>query len=412
MSPAWEPWSPGQATCGSATARRSGGAAGCGSEGGAIDRSDGVSDTVGLLGVAEVDVKMAGDLALPRALLGGRRWRLACHGRDRCWPWPGMGGRCSSIVNRVVRSTRVPIVELCSPRIRSPSQWPGTARSSASAGRWVIMIWGLTNLLPRCWVRALGTRSARPVRRTSHEFAFERSSTLHVERLVDGFVRYSHGLIMGEIDPEPVRDLLGAPRACPASILSWPVTATDPAHLGSWHELAIGAGDNATKAILNIPAKLVVLSELRDLLDGWRVDPNATARSWPGTQGLRYGLRRCGAVHVRSSTVIGPAGGRSHAPHSYGRGEQRSLLAQQRTNNVPKPGQKKKGPSRHSRGTNANQPQATHQPPHRHPRSTTHQRSLPKTAPDAHGARPADDQATASQAATHDQPDEPSLLPS
>ncbi len=69
------------------------------------------------------------------------------------------------------------------------------------------------------------------------------------------------------------------------------------------------------------------------------------------------------------------------------------------------------GPSRHSRGTNANQPQATHQPPHRHPRSTTHQRSLPKTAPDAHAARPADDQATASPAATHDQPYEPSLLP-
>ncbi len=68
------------------------------------------------------------------------------------------------------------------------------------------------------------------------------------------------------------------------------------------------------------------------------------------------------------------------------------------------------GPSRHSRGTNANQPQATHQPPHQHPRSTTHQRSRPKTAPDAHAARPADDQATASQAATHDQPYDPSLL--
>ena len=28
------------------------------------------------------------------------------------------------------------------PMMRSPSQWPGTARSSASAGRWVIMISG------------------------------------------------------------------------------------------------------------------------------------------------------------------------------------------------------------------------------------------------------------------------------
>ena len=92
--------------------------------------------------------------------------------------------------------------------------------------------------------------------------------------------------------------------------------------------------------------------------------------------------------------------------------ENRDLLfAQQKTNSAPKQGQKKMGPSRHSRGTNANQPPPTHQPPHRHPRSTTHQRSLPKTAPDAHAARPADDQATASPAATHDQPYEPSLLP-
>jgi len=37
-------------------------------------------------------------------------------------PWPSMGGRCSSIVNRVVRSARVPIAELFSPRMRSPSQ--------------------------------------------------------------------------------------------------------------------------------------------------------------------------------------------------------------------------------------------------------------------------------------------------
>ena len=40
-------------------------------------------------------------------------------------PWPSMRGRCSSIVNRVVRSTSVPIAELSSPMIRSPSQWPG-----------------------------------------------------------------------------------------------------------------------------------------------------------------------------------------------------------------------------------------------------------------------------------------------
>ena len=75
-------------------------------------------------------------------------------------------------MNLVVRSTRVPIAELRSPMIRSPSQWPGTARSSASAGRWLIMISGLTNLLPRCLVRTRGTRQCSPGSPTRHEFAF------------------------------------------------------------------------------------------------------------------------------------------------------------------------------------------------------------------------------------------------
>ena len=65
------------------------------------------------------------------------------------------------MVNRVVRSTRVPIAELFSPTMRSPSQCPGTARSAASAGRSLIMISGLTKPFPRPLVRARGTRSAR-----------------------------------------------------------------------------------------------------------------------------------------------------------------------------------------------------------------------------------------------------------
>ena len=75
-------------------------------------------------------------------------------------------------MNRVVRSTSVPIAELWSPRIRSPSQCPGTARSSASAGRWLIMISGATNVLRRLRVRALGTRNARPVRKQATNSRF------------------------------------------------------------------------------------------------------------------------------------------------------------------------------------------------------------------------------------------------
>ena len=49
--------------------------------------------------------------------------------------------------------------------MRSPSQCPGTARSSASAGRWLTITSGATCDLPRPRLRARGTRSARPVRR-------------------------------------------------------------------------------------------------------------------------------------------------------------------------------------------------------------------------------------------------------
>src|SRR4051794_38884002 len=80
-------------------------------------------------------------------------------------PCPARRGRCSSIAKRVVRSTNVPIAELSRPRMRSPSQCPGTARSAASAGGWLAMISGETKPLPRLRTRALDTRNTRPVRK-------------------------------------------------------------------------------------------------------------------------------------------------------------------------------------------------------------------------------------------------------
>ena len=60
-----------------------------------------------------------------------------------------------------VRSTTVPIAERCRPMIRSPSQCPGTARSSASAGRWEISTSLVTWAPGLLCARARGTRSAR-----------------------------------------------------------------------------------------------------------------------------------------------------------------------------------------------------------------------------------------------------------
>src|SRR3954468_5752113 len=119
------------------------------------------------------------------------------------------------MVNRVVRSTSVPIAELPTPTLRSPSQWPGTARSSASAGRWLIRILGAMQALPRPRLRARGTRNARPVRRQAVSSRRSAPAALHVQRLVDGLVTDPHGLIVREVDPQPPGDLLRAPRPGP-----------------------------------------------------------------------------------------------------------------------------------------------------------------------------------------------------
>ena len=43
------------------------------------------------------------------------------------------------------------------------------------------------------------------------------------------------------------------------------MTATHPPHLGAWHQLAIGTGDHATKAILDVLAQGVVRGQLGNL---------------------------------------------------------------------------------------------------------------------------------------------------
>ena len=68
-------------------------------------------------------------------------------------------------MKRVVRSTSVPIADLlAAPAIRSPSQWPGTARSSTSAGRSLIMTMGSPKRGSRPSPADLGRREERPDR--------------------------------------------------------------------------------------------------------------------------------------------------------------------------------------------------------------------------------------------------------
>ena len=68
-------------------------------------------------------------------------------------------------MKRVFRSTRVPIAERSNPIRRSPSQWPGTARSATSAGLSLMRASGVTCAHAVRFNLARGARSARPVRR-------------------------------------------------------------------------------------------------------------------------------------------------------------------------------------------------------------------------------------------------------
>src|SRR6266581_907924 len=200
-------------------------------------------------------------------------------------PWSAMRGRCSSIVNRVVRSTRVPIAELPSPRMRSPSQWPGTARSSASGGRWLIMISGLTRrAVPRPWYseRAAGAQAGG-------QLAAQRPAALDIRRLVDRLVGDPHRPIIGEVDPQPVGDLLRAPGSGPTSVLAPAVTATDPAHLRARHLAAVEGADGAGEPVLHVLPQPVVRGELGGL----------------GAPGAPVGMPLCGRGPVVQTAATG-----------------------------------------------------------------------------------------------------------
>ena len=96
------------------------------------------------------------------------------------------------------------------PTIRSPSQCPGTARSSASAGR------SLMITMPGDLPAPLAVLAPRPAQRppgpqARRQLPAQRPAALHVERLVDRLVRHPHLRIVRELPPQPSRDLLRRP---------------------------------------------------------------------------------------------------------------------------------------------------------------------------------------------------------
>src|SRR3712207_8485551 len=84
------------------------------------------------------------------------------------------------------------MAELRNPKMRSPSQWPGTARSAASAGRWLIRISGAMQDLPRPRLRARGFASNHLLRENLHRCIdlYSKMWHHHTEFLMLGYGAY------------------------------------------------------------------------------------------------------------------------------------------------------------------------------------------------------------------------------
>src|SRR3990172_4979891 len=93
------------------------------------------------------------------------------------------------------------------------------------------------------------------------ELTLEGAPTLNVERLVDRLVRDPHRVIIGEVDPQPVRDLLGTPRLRPTAVLTATMPTTDPSHIRPRHQPAVWLGNRASEALLHVVAQRVARGE-------------------------------------------------------------------------------------------------------------------------------------------------------
>ena len=145
--------------------------------------------------------------------------------------------------------------------IRSPSQCPGTARSSTSAGRSLMMnLGGHERLAPPTRARPRHSqRSASP--QALRQLALQRASALNVERLVDRLMADAHRRVIRIVEPQSLGDLLWAPCQAPSSAPASPVPSTFPKHCRAGNRNTAGSNNGARKPILHIGSQRRVRRE-------------------------------------------------------------------------------------------------------------------------------------------------------
>jgi hypothetical protein len=208
--------------------------------------------------------------------------------------------------------------------MRSPSQCPGTARSSASAGRWLIMISDDTKPLPLAY--AGPRRSQCPSGpQACGQVSPQCASALNEERLINGFVADPHVLVIREVYHQTPGDLLRTP--CPglSTSLSLAMTASIPGDCTASHDTADRSRECASQPLLDIDAGRSFAQVWR-LSDAKPIARRAIGLSTRDITGRRCASRRCAATHgrwcrqadqdaVRSPAPKGPERETVQSPH-------------------------------------------------------------------------------------------------
>ena len=173
---------------------------------------------------------------------------------------------------------------------------------------------------PRCPVPGSPQRPTCP--QASGQFAAQRSPALDIQRLIDRLVGHAHRLIIGEVQAQPLRDLLRAPALSPTAILPRSLTPPPPCDIRT-RDAPIRPLHRARKPGLHIrPAPHSLRAS-----PAWDVEhdaQHASGRSRLDTQRGHVRSPHCVATLGRSSTAHGRADARSLAPHNHARAEPRS----------------------------------------------------------------------------------------
>ena len=91
-----------------------------------------------------------------------------------------------------------------------------------------------------------------PGAQTGRQLAAQSPTALHVKRLVDGFMADAHRLIVREVVPQAVSNLLRAPRRRPAPIFPRSVSATFPGYRRPGNRNTAWRDDHTSQPILHI----------------------------------------------------------------------------------------------------------------------------------------------------------------